>query len=79
MAAASVLAPPLPAAKVLFRARREMSFSLGLLRTDDLSIAAMGSMWKPRVLKVRAVGADTPYGETAASMDDSVRARARNP
>ncbi|KAL0908195.1 hypothetical protein M5K25_022673 [Dendrobium thyrsiflorum] len=79
MAAVSVYAPPLPAAKPLFRARREMSFSLGLSRTVDLSLAAMGSMSRPRVLKARATGAETPFGETAESIDDSVRARARNP
>ncbi|KAH0451486.1 hypothetical protein IEQ34_018785 [Dendrobium chrysotoxum] len=79
MAAVSVHAPPLPAAKPLFRARREMSFSLGLSRTVDLSLAAMGSMSRPRVLKVRAAGAETPFGETAGFIDDSVCARARNP
>ncbi|XP_020593349.1 acetolactate synthase small subunit 1, chloroplastic-like isoform X2 [Phalaenopsis equestris] len=79
MAAASVCAPPLPAAKILFRARREMRFSLCLSSTVDLSIAAMGLMSRPRVLKVRAAGVDTTHGETLGSMDDSVRARARNP
>ncbi|KAL0910053.1 hypothetical protein M5K25_020982 [Dendrobium thyrsiflorum] len=79
IAAVSVHAQPLPAANSLLQPRREMSFSLDLSITVYLSLAALVSMSRPSVLKVRAEGAETPFVNTAGSIDDSVRSRDRNP
>ncbi|KAK8964905.1 hypothetical protein KSP40_PGU009080 [Platanthera guangdongensis] len=72
MAAASVCAP-LPAANPLGHARH---MRLALSRRTYLSTAAL-RMTRLRVLKVCAAAAETSNG--AVTIDDSVRARARNP
>ncbi|PKA66718.1 Acetolactate synthase small subunit 2, chloroplastic [Apostasia shenzhenica] len=76
MAAASMSAPPRAAATAL---RREASYNFGRSRMVDFSTVAVGKRSKPRVMKVRATSAETPSSETAVSIDDSIRARSRNP